>query len=162
VLDTEQHPEALKPLVIARLRELRIEPPKPARIEKLIVSALHTYETRLFETTFTRLTPAQRAALDSLLHPAPPLVPEMTAPDAPGADSAAVPVSLSTVSPFHELRTDSVKPGVESIKEQIAKLQRIRSLQLPVDLFTGVTPSVIQRYRSRDESMPMAAAFGLH
>jgi len=149
VLDTEQHVEALKPLVIAHLRELRIEPPKPARIEKLIASALHTYETRLFETAFTRLTPAHRAALDTLLLPAPPLVPEMTAPDALGADSVAVPVSLSSVSPFHELRTDSVKPGIESIKEQIAKLQRIRSLQLPTDLFTGVAPSVIQRYRSR-------------
>ena len=58
VLAHEQDLEHLKEVVYARFRQLRIEPPDPEPIRRLIQSALHTYEERLFATIAARLSPA--------------------------------------------------------------------------------------------------------
>lgn len=59
--------EHLKVLVEQRFVQLKIEPPTPGRIERLIKSALRTSETRFFETTLAKLSSSCRAQIDALL-----------------------------------------------------------------------------------------------
>jgi hypothetical protein len=145
ILDTEQRPDILRAHVLAHLHELRIEPPKPRQIDKAIASALNTYEIRFCATTLRRLTRTGLDSLDTLLQPSQPLL------SAPLDDEEEISGSrvVFRVSPFHELRTDSGRAGLASILEQIAKLQRLRALNLRADLFAGVAPSLVQVYRSR-------------
>ena len=50
---------------------------------------------------------------------------------------------------IHSLRTDSRRPGLESVEQQIAKLGRLRAVGLPRGLFEGVPIGVQRRYRER-------------
>jgi hypothetical protein len=49
------------------LRELKVEPPTPDRIERLIRSAIHTYEEQFFQATLQKLPPTTPAKLDALI-----------------------------------------------------------------------------------------------
>jgi len=57
------HLERLKATVYARFRELRLLPPTPERIERLIHSACATSEQQFFADTFTRLSDTSRTRL---------------------------------------------------------------------------------------------------
>lgn len=48
-----------------------------------------------------------------------------------------------------DLRTSPGSVGVESVLAEVAKLQRIRALGLPADLFRDVAPRLVQVYRQR-------------
>jgi hypothetical protein len=61
------HLERLKGVVYARFRELRMLPPTPDRIERLIHSACATAEQQLFADTFARLSDTSLMRLDALL-----------------------------------------------------------------------------------------------
>jgi hypothetical protein len=50
-----------------RCRDIRLEPPTPDRVERLIRSALHQFETQLGERVLYRLSPSTRTKLDALL-----------------------------------------------------------------------------------------------
>jgi hypothetical protein len=145
VLDAEQRPQILRAYVLQRLRELHIEPPKQRQIDKAIASALNTYEIQFCATTLRRLARTGLACLDALLTPSVPVVAGTLSED----EEAHNPRIVFRVSPFHELRTGSGRAGLASILEQITKLQRIRALDLPADLFAGVSPHLLQAYRSR-------------
>jgi TnpA family transposase len=140
VLDHQHQPEALRVAATERFRSLRLEPPTVKRLHRLVRSALHTYETRLFAMTLARLTPATVAALDALVstHPA-------EANNANVTDAAATPET----SLFALLRTDPGGVGLASVEEEIAKLTTIRALNLPSDLFHDVGPAVLEKYRQR-------------
>src|SRR2546421_13103857 len=51
VLPREHHEERLRDMAYQRFRALHLEAPTPARITRLIRSARHTFEQRLYETT---------------------------------------------------------------------------------------------------------------
>lgn len=143
VIATEQRPELLKTRIYTRLRDLRIEPPRPTQIDKLITSALHTYETQLYATILDQLGAAGLAALDSFLGPVPPAAePDRAAP-------AVADASMTSTLPFHTLRMDTGAPGLARMQEQVTKLLRLRTLPLPAALFAGVAPPIVQRYRNR-------------
>jgi hypothetical protein len=63
------------------------------------------------------------------------------AEEAVPADSEAVTLS--------ELKKSSGPVAVESIQGEIAKLQHLRALALPADLFAGISTKVLTRYRER-------------
>lgn len=56
----------------ARCRALRIEPPTPDRIARIVRTAVRAYEDGRTATVHARLTPAMRVSLDALLQPAGP------------------------------------------------------------------------------------------
>jgi len=67
VLPREHHEERLRDMAYQRFRALHLEAPTPARITRLIRSARHTFEQRLYETTLARLPKETQTALDALL-----------------------------------------------------------------------------------------------
>jgi hypothetical protein len=68
VIPREHRASHLKDAASQRLRALRIEPPSPDRLGRLIRSALHTHETRLCAQVLARLSPTTLAQLDALLN----------------------------------------------------------------------------------------------
>ncbi|GAX90446.1 DUF4158 domain-containing protein [Effusibacillus lacus] len=57
--------EHLQETVYRRFRELKIVPPSQDRIERLIRSAIHSYEEQFFQSTFQKLLESSLTKLDS-------------------------------------------------------------------------------------------------
>jgi hypothetical protein len=133
VLPQTRELEHVKAMLYERCRALRLEPPTPERIERLVRSALHAHDEQFCTAIYERLSPATRARLDDLLAP-------------PRADTASV---EATVAVLHFLKADPGRASLESIQEELAKLELLRATALPNDLFAGVAPQVLRAYRHR-------------
>ena len=140
----ERREPHIKEAALQHLRELRIEPPTPEHLERIIRSALHTHESRLCAEVLSRLSPMTLAKLDALLGAAGPAAPE--------SDDANLPEPERSV--FSELKRDTGPVGVESILAEVAKLERINALELPGDLFQDVSSKVFNAYRQRADAEP--------
>jgi hypothetical protein len=133
VVPHERALDRVRAAVYARCRELRLEPPTPERIERLVRSALATHEQQVSTAVRGRLSAKSVEALDGLLTPTKPSV-------ADGELARA---------PLVELKTDPGPASLESVLAEIAKLQRLRAIELPSDLFADVAPRARQGYRQR-------------
>jgi hypothetical protein len=140
VLPTTFRPEAILAAAYERLRDLRIEPPTRDRLDRLVRSALHAFEHRLCTDVWHRLSPSTRTALETLL------APELREPHDPGGDEASTPAGRALL---HELRADAGRATLENLFRELAKLEQIRAVALPPDLFATVAPKVVQAYRDR-------------
>lgn len=49
--------------------------------------------------------------------------------------------------PLHPLRADPGSASIETLEEELDKLQRLRSLALPPHLFDRLAPEMVQSYR---------------
>jgi TnpA family transposase len=161
VLAQDQAIEHLKELVYARFRQLHIEPPAPDPIMRLIHSAFHTYEDRLFSDISNRLSVTTKQRLQQLL--------QASASSASSASAGSMSMSVEAANnvgsadnansantveasdrPFWlELRHDPGRPSLESALTEISKLARLRQLDLPAGLFAGLSPKVLSGYRQR-------------
>lgn len=122
-----------------RCRDLAVEPPAADSIERIVCAALHAHDDRFCSEIHAGLPPATRAALDALLKPAAPEQDVATndEPDGP------VPAVLT------HLRSDPGEPSVISLQTELAKLDLVRKLGLPADLFGHARPHELERYRQR-------------
>lgn len=129
VPQTRDH-ERLAAAVLVACRERRIEPPTDERIERIIRHAVNIYEEGFYARTLERLTPSSRAALDALL-------------SVPAGDDASDRAVINT------LRADAGRIGINSIKDELAKLELVRKLDLPADLFGHAQAHELELYRKR-------------
>jgi TnpA family transposase len=120
-------------------RTLTIEPPGADRIERIVRAALHAYDERFCDDIHGRLPPATRARLDALLRPA------TTEPKVEANNE----LDGSTTAVLMHLRSDPGGPSVNSLQAELAKLDLIRMIELPADLFAHARPHEIERYRQR-------------
>jgi TnpA family transposase len=132
VLPVDHNPDHLREAALEWCRRNRIEPPTPARMQRILGSALQAYETDFFKASYEKIHGECRAALHALL-----LVPE--ASNDTGRET----------SPFSELRADPGRVSLESILKEIAKFKRIAAVALPDDLFASVPSKILQKYRAR-------------
>ena len=139
VLTTTHRPEHLKEALYQRCREIRIEPPTPDRVERLIRSALQQFENQLGERVLHRLSPVTRKKLDSLL----------TADEAKEGDTQTSETADSGPAVLHDLRADPGRPSLDNLLREMTRLQRVRDLDLPLDLFDHLGSKVLQAYRQR-------------
>jgi hypothetical protein len=140
VLPTTVRLDAVLAAAYERLRDLRIEPPTRDRLDRLVRSALHAFEHHVCTEVWQRLSPSTRTALEKLL------VPEIREPPDPNSDEASTAGGRALL---HELRADAGRATLENLFREIAKLERIRAIALPPDLFTMFAPKVVQVYRDR-------------
>ena len=137
--------ERLKEAAYAHLRALKIEPPTLGRVDRLVRSSLRSYDERLCETILGRLSENGVAEMDALLSE--PDVPEdASSNDAGGGSSGRKQPTLA------RLRNDPGRASAESVRTEIAKLSRLRGVELPDDLFWDVSPKVVRSYRRRAAS----------
>jgi TnpA family transposase len=142
VLPTTVRLDTIVAAAYERLRDLRIEPPTRDRLDRLVRSALHAFEHRVCTDVLHHLSSSTRTALETLL------IPDGREPhdaDTDG-DETATPGGRALL---HELRADAGRATLENLFREIAKLERIRVVALPPDLFAPIAPKVVQAYRDR-------------
>ncbi len=119
----------------AECRRRSLEPPVTDRVERIVRAAVHGYEERFFEQVHAKLSPLTRTRLDALLQAA----------DANDVDEEA----SATRAVINALRDDAGRVGVNSIRDEMAKLEVIRKLELPPELFDHARPGELELYRQR-------------
>jgi TnpA family transposase len=138
ILPTTRRPDHLKAAVLQRCRALHIEPPTSERLDRLIRSAVHREDTRVGTAILHRLSATTQGQLEALLGPA----------ESPASDpDAPTPTLARTL--LQELRADPGRATLDNLFQEIAKLERIRALQLPPTLFEDLAPAILQAYRQR-------------
>lgn len=133
-------PEHLVTFLDARCRELFIEPPSTDRVNRIVRAAIHAHDERFCTTILGRLTPTIRAMLEALLRPCGSKDeddPEVN--EGPGTAPALL----------LQLRDNPGRPSLASVQDELAKLELIRQLELPSDLFDHSPPQELERYRQR-------------
>ncbi len=130
--------DALKAAAYAHFRALQIEPPTPDRVDRLVRSAMHAVDDQVYAQTLTRLSLGTCERLQALLHP--------DDSDAVRNESEGLPTGRS---PLADLKADPGPLTLATIDGEITKLDRIRRLGLPVDVFAGVAPTHVETYRQR-------------
>ena len=136
VLPVDHKPEHLGEAALDWCRRNRIEPPSAARLERILRSSLNGYEKEFFAASYEKIPDPCRGAMDRLLR-------------TPDNQEEGTGVGAT---PLAELRADPGRPSLESVLREVAKLQRIAALGLPVDLFAHVPSKMVQRYRLRAAS----------
>jgi uncharacterized protein DUF4158 len=132
-------PDHLVARLEARCRELAIEPPSADRIDRIIRAAIRAHEERLFTRIRDHLAPDTRARLEALLQP------ETGAEG--GSDGNGQPVVAPAL--LLQLRADPSRPSLAGVQAELARLELVRGIKLPADLFDQVLPQEQERYRRR-------------
>ena len=133
-------PGVLTSLLGTRCRQLLIEPPSTDRADRIVRAATHAHDERFCTTILGRLTPAMRERLEALLLPA-------GSNDEAGPKIKEAPGTAPAV--LLQLRGDPGQPSLASVQDELAKLELIRGLGLPADLFAHALPHELERYRQR-------------
>lgn len=129
VCGVELKPERLRDALLARCRADRIEPPGPSRIERTISAAQTEFDRRFTTRTGERLGPSASEGLDAMVN------------EVDGADSDTTFLA--------QLKSDPGQISLDTMLDEIAKLERVRRLGLPGDLFDGEPERLVQWWRAR-------------
>ncbi len=132
-------PDHLVTRLEARCRELAIEPPSADRVERIVRAAIRAYEDGLFARIRARLTRETRVRLEALLQPASDAEGGSDGDGQPGAAPALL----------LQLRGDPGRPSLAGVQTELARLELVRRIELPADLFDQVLPQELERYRRR-------------
>ena len=141
IAQDERRVEHVRVLLLGHCKETRIEPPTPERVARIVDSGIRQADAMLVATVIARLKPGHVAGIEALLSASVDMDAETTADDEgepePGEDA------LSAV---------KASPGNVSLATMIAemrKLQIVRQVDLPPDLFTGIAANVVAAWRAR-------------
>jgi TnpA family transposase len=140
MLTTHETPLSyLHDLALAHLRESQIEPPTPDRLDRIIRSALTMYQDRFHTRILERLPAEVRTRLDALL----------TTEVPPEADADSLLPSASQRTLMQVLKADAGPVQVATAQTEVAKLDHVRALKLPTDLFHDVPIPLLRTYTQR-------------
>src|SRR3954470_15400686 len=132
-------PDHLVARLEARCRELAIEPPSADRVERIVRAAIRAHEERLYARIRARLTRETRARLEALLQPG-------SDPES-GSDGDGQPGAVPAL--LLQLRGDPGRPSLAGVQAELARLELVRRVGLPADLFDQMLPQELERYRRR-------------
>jgi len=130
VITGEQTEEHLQECLKGWFREQKLEPPTIARQERIVRAAFRSFETKFFQKIFENISPASQQAINTLL--------EVT------SEEREEPIKQASL--FHWLKENAAGVGLESVLQEISKLERLRTLEVPVSLFEGFSPKFLQHY----------------
>jgi hypothetical protein len=139
-LPQTQRFEHIKSAAYERLQSLRIEPPTPARLDRLIHSAVHTFDQRFCDTVYGRSPPATREQLEALL----------TIDDE--ADTADETASSWGRTVLQALRADPGPATLDTLFQEIDKLNKLREMNISTLAISGGGSQLIHNH------LPVVAA----
>jgi TnpA family transposase len=151
----QRQEETLIASVYTHCKTSCIEPPTPDRIRRLVHTALHRFDERLCASLVARLSTETRMHLDALLTVVISETEEQkeacsTMQDVPVEEGGlGEPLCPRPQSALHFLKQDAGPVGLESVLQEIEKLERIHQLALPADLFSQVPAKALQGYQQR-------------
>ena len=125
----------------ARCRALRIEPPSPDRVARVVRTALRAHDERRHAAVHARLSPETRARLDALVQQ----------PSGTGerADAAGEADAEGLAAPLIHLRSGPGRVSVASLRDELARLDTVRRLGLTDGLFADWSPAELEACRQR-------------
>jgi TnpA family transposase len=128
----------LEEAAYGRLRDLRIEPPTPERMDRITKSAVYIYENHFFQETFGKIPPEAISRMNNLIN-------DLTAYEENEQDYNQCADAMS----FSTIRSDPGRIGLESVFKEVTKLKTIQQINLPQDLFINISPKLLKKYRQR-------------
>lgn len=140
VTDLNPDGEALKQCALEFLRAERVVPPVVERLRRAMRLAVTAQESRWSTVILERLPAEVRLKLDALI-----------STDTP--DESQQPL-LVIRSPLATIKDTADRVKVDTVLEELQKLQELRAIGLPNTLFEGIPPKVIHQYRRRAASEP--------
>ncbi|MFI7229381.1 DUF4158 domain-containing protein [Nonomuraea angiospora] len=138
ICPVETSRERLRAALLARCREDRTEPPTPEQIERLAGAAEALFEREFTATTMRRFPASSAVALEDLI-----AVPNPD-PNSEGEAGAAGARSF-----LQELKEDPGPLQLETLLAEIVKLERVKAIGLPDNLFEGVSEKVVEVWWAR-------------
>ena len=146
----ELKPEALLEAAQSHLRSLSIEPPTILRLERLVHSAIHRFEENLCQEITQKLDQKSKEQLDRLLSTSFENNPEQEAPNLLSSESGdGSPDNLYQLSSLTLLKSDPGRVGLDSWTKEADKLEQLRQLNLSPQLFSGISPKILEIYKQR-------------
>lgn len=127
--------EKLVAIFELRCRELAIELPTADRIERIIRASINAYDEKFYSHIYACLSPITYNKLDNLLR---------SNNEAIGQDTEEQANSSAII--LH-LRNSPGRPNLASILDELAKLELVKKIDLPKDLFEQVSTHQLERYR---------------
>lgn len=141
VLVEAPEPKHLNDVALSWYRDRRIETPGQTNCERYIRAAVSSFEGDLVNSITARLSDDTCKSIDELL----------AAPDSSGEEKAT---ENSSIVSLADLKADPRRPGVDSITQEIAKLERIDRLHLPPGLLNHLSPKAIDTFSRRAATEP--------
>jgi len=116
--------DRLRDDLLARFREERIEPPGPSRVERIVGAGRARFERQFTDGIVAQLSAGSVEQLEEL--------------------------TTSAQDGFlAELKSDPGRTGLNTILDEIAKLERLAALGVPADLFADCSERMIAAWRAR-------------
>ena len=128
VTSGERRPERVREELILRCRAELIEPPTPERVSEIARSALHQAEQALLALIANRLDAVVVARLEALI---------------------AVSDDDQDENVLGLIKAAPGNVSLETMLVEISKLEAIRAIGLPADLFDGIDARIIAGWRAR-------------
>ena len=104
---------------------------------RIIDSAIKRWEETFFKHIMERLPASVKSEMDRLLCSN---IPKVDDPRNDSLDDSIV---------FRQLKAEPGRVSLRSILNETSKLETIRKISLPADLFDGTLPKILKRYRDR-------------
>ena len=123
-----------------RCRELAIELPAADRIERIVRASINAHDERFYACIYARLSPDTCTKLDNLLRP-----------NKEAIDKAVEEKTIDASALILQLRNNPGRPNLASILDELTKLELIKKIDLPEDLFEKVSTHQLEHYRRRVE-----------
>ena len=140
VVDAYGDFEKLFAIFELRCRELAIELPSADRIERIVRASINAHDEKFYSRIYARLSPIACAELDNLLRL-----------NREAFDQTTEEKTINTSAVILQLRNNPGRPNLASILDELAKLELIKKIDLPRDLFEQVSTHQLERYRRQVE-----------
>ncbi|MGH3823404.1 MAG: hypothetical protein ACRDRA_11345 [Pseudonocardiaceae bacterium] len=127
--------DRLRAALLARCREEKFEPPTPGRIERILGAAERMFERQLTTATVDRLSADAVGRLEELV--------AVEDPDAAGGRRGFL----------QELKEDPGPLTLDTLLNEITKLERVKAVGLPAELFADASEKVVAVWRARAMKM---------
>lgn len=134
----EQRPDQVRIELLGWLRSERVEPPTPGRVDRVVRSAVDRGERRLIDRICLRLPAETRERLNSLVYGVPD---DAQQGDGDGPDDERDLLGW--------VKTDPGRLSLNTMLDEIGKLEAIRALGLPADVLADVAPRTVSAWRVR-------------
>ncbi|MBN1468276.1 MAG: DUF4158 domain-containing protein, partial [Fusobacteriaceae bacterium] len=118
-----------------RFIDLKIELPAQLHLERVVASAINTFEDKLFKTTFNKIPKTTLEKIDNFIE-------SMTNEDNE-QDSKYGEISLTL------LKSQPGRIGIKSLEKEIEKLKALDTLNLPDNIFENISKKVLYKYKQR-------------
>nr|WP_159850059.1 DUF4158 domain-containing protein [Nocardia sp. CY41] len=133
VTQIERSGERVREHLLAELRQRKLEPPTAGRIDRITRSALSRGEDVLFDRVLSRLSTEVVAKLVALVAPVGDENGEL---EGGGAVLAAI-------------RSDPGNVSLNTMLTEIAKLEAVREVGVPGEVFADIGPTIVTGWRGR-------------